>query len=89
MIGLFQPEIGRRLSGHPITDKLVMAVNFEHVDIAAASAATPMIPEDTGIAGPGSYVSANVTYTQGVNRYGKWAGFSGASLSSQIRLDAE
>ena len=77
MIGQFQPEIGRRLSGHPINDKLVMAVNFASTDPIVTLAGVPKIQEDTGIAGPGSYTSGNVTYTQGRNRYGRWAGFSG------------
>lgn len=84
MIGQFQPEVGRRLSGHPINDKLVMAVNFAHTDPIVTLAGIPTIPEDTDVAGPGSYVSGNVTYTQGINRYGNWAGFSGAGLNSKF-----
>lgn len=84
MIGQFQPEVGRRLSGHPITDKLVMAVNFSKPDPIVTLIGIPTIPEDTGVAGPGSYVSGNVTYTQGINRYGMWAGFSGAALNSKF-----
>jgi hypothetical protein len=84
MIGQFQPEIGRRLSGHPINDKLVMAVHFASTDPIVTLAGIPKIPEDTGIAGPGSYTSGNVTYTQGRNRYGRWAGFGGAALNSKF-----
>jgi hypothetical protein len=84
MIGQFQPEVGRRLSGHSINDKLVMAVNFACTDPIVTLAGVPKIQEDTGIAGPGSYVSGNVTYTQGRNRYGRWAGFSGAALNSKF-----
>lgn len=84
MIGQVQPEVGRRLSGHPITDKLVMAVNFSKPDAIATLAGIYDFPEDSGVAGPGSYVSANVTYVQGLNRYGYWAGFSGAALNSKF-----
>ena len=84
MIGQFQPEIGHRLSGHPINDKLVMAVNFASTDPIVTLAGVPKISEDTGISGPGSYVSGNVTYTQGRNRYGRWAGFGGAALNSKF-----
>lgn len=83
MIGLFQPEIGRRLSGHPITDKLVMAVNFANQDDPAASGSVvAWIPEDSGVAGPGTYLQASVAYAIGTNRYGRWVGFDSATLNS-------
>ena len=44
MIGQSQPEAGRRLSGHPINDKLVMAVNFASTDPIVTLAGVPKIP---------------------------------------------
>ena len=84
-IGVWQPEGGRRLSGHPITRGLVMAVNFasQSVDSGASSATVP-IPEDTDIAGPGRWLRGNVAYATGINRFGRWVGFSAASSSSML-----
>jgi hypothetical protein len=85
MIGLFQPEGGRRLSTHPITDKLVMAVNFANQDHrSGAGSVTAIVPEDTGIAGRGSYLQALVAYDVGQNRYGKWVGFDVATINSSL-----
>ena len=84
MIGLPQPEHGRVITGHPIARALVMAVNFAKVDAQVGSSVVTIIPEDTGVAGPGSYLNASVVYARGINRYGQWAGFGAAALGSQF-----
>jgi hypothetical protein len=84
MIGLLQPEIGRRLSSHPITDKLVMAVNFHRDKDAGAGSSIVVIPEDSGVAGDGTWTRSLVGYEDGVNVLGTWAGFINAGANNQF-----
>lgn len=84
MIGLLQPETGRQLAlSHPMTRGLVMAVNFAAQGVnSGAGSEIALIPEDTGVAGPGRWLNASVSYATGVNRFGRWVGFNNANTSS-------
>jgi hypothetical protein len=83
VIATLQPETGRRLSDHPVTRGLVMAVNFAAQSVDSGSGSTQaVIPEDTRIAGDGRWLRGNVAYATGVNRYGNWVGFNTSNTTS-------